>query len=147
VLDVTMTGPRELYLLGKAFGIFQRHALAQRRRGERAGRLGGGGHRHAAAHLAAVLPSETAITVRSAADPIVLTGTVTSALKAEHAVAVAEGFVRAYARPVAAAGLGLAPGRQQARRGHEPGRRGSGPAGRTRAARHQPAGAWAAPSR
>jgi len=107
VLDVTMTGPRELYLLGKAFG--SSNVMLWRN---------GGGvsvldvsvavdTATLQQHLAAVLPAETAITVRSAADSIVLTGTVTSALKAEHAVAVAEGFVRAYARPVAAAGQGL----------------------------------------
>ena len=107
VLDVTMTGARELYLLGKAFGSSNVMLW----------RSGGGmtvvdvsvavDTATLQQQLGAVLPGEPGIRVRAAADSIVLTGSVSSALKADHAVALAEGYARAYARPVAAAGLGM----------------------------------------
>ena len=110
VLDVTMTGARELYLLGKAFG--SSNVMLWRK---------GGGMtvmdvsvavdtETLQQQLGAVLPGEPGIRVRAAADSIVLTGSVSSALKADHAVALAEGYARAYARPVAAAAAGLGMG-------------------------------------
>jgi pilus assembly protein CpaC len=107
ILDVTLTGNRELYLLGKTFGssnvmlwrkggpvtvvdvtvAIDTSALQQQ--------------------LATILPGERDIVVRSAADSIVLTGAVSSAVKADQAVSVAEGFARAFARPSVAAGQGI----------------------------------------
>ena len=110
VVDVTMTSPRELYLLGKGFGssnvmlwraggavtvidvtVAVDTATLQRQ-------------------LAALLPGEEGIRVHAAGESIVLTGTVSSATKAEHAVALADGYVRAFARALGpvAPGLGAA---------------------------------------
>jgi pilus assembly protein CpaC len=60
--------------------------------------------------LAALLPGEEGIRVHAAGESIVLTGTVSSATKAEHAVALADGYVRAFARALGpvAPGLGAA---------------------------------------
>jgi pilus assembly protein CpaC len=111
VVDVTMTSPRELYLLGKGFGssnvmlwraggavtvidvtVAVDTATLQRQ-------------------LGALLPAETGIRVHTAGESIVLTGTVSSATKAEHAVALADGYVRAFARGVGPVAPGLgAPG-------------------------------------
>lgn len=110
VVDVTMTSPRELYLLGKGFG--SSNVMLWRAGGavtvidvtvavdtvtlQR--------------QLAALLPGEDGIRVHTAGESIVLTGTVSSATKAEHAVALADGYVRAFARAVGpvAPGLGAA---------------------------------------
>ncbi len=107
VLDVTLTGTRELYLLGKTLGAsnvmlwrkggsvmvvdvtvaIDTSALQQQ--------------------LAAILPGEKGVVVRSASDSIVLSGTVSSAVKADQVVALAEGFSRANARNTVAAGQGI----------------------------------------
>ena len=111
VVDVTMTHPRELYLLGKGFGssnvmlwraggavtvidvtVTVDTATLQRQ-------------------LATLLPAEEGIRVHAAGESIVLTGTVSSATKAEHAVALADGYVRAFARALGPVAPGLgAPG-------------------------------------
>ncbi len=111
VVDVTMTSPRELYLLGKGFGssnvmlwraggavtvidvtVAVDTATLQRQ-------------------LAVLLPNEEGIRVHTAGESIVLSGTVSSATKAEHAVALADGYVRAFARAVGPVAPGLgAPG-------------------------------------
>lgn len=110
VLDVTLTGNRELYLLGKTFGssnvmlwrkggavtvldvsvVIDTSTLQQQ--------------------LGDILPAEKGIVVRSAADSIVLAGTVSSAMKADHAVSLAEGFARAYSRTATGVGQGIGTG-------------------------------------
>ena len=94
VADVTLISPVELYLLGKTFGTtnlilwredgpttiidlsvsLDTQALRER--------------------LRALLPSETGITVEAAADSVVLSGVVSSAMRAEQAAAIADAFVR-----------------------------------------------------
>jgi pilus assembly protein CpaC len=113
VVDVTMTSPRELYLLGKSFGSSNVMLW----------RAGGAvtvidvtvavDTASLQRQLAALLPAEQGIRVHAAGESIVLTGTVSSATKAEHAVALADGYVRAFARALGpvAPGLGaVAPG-------------------------------------
>lgn len=106
VADVTLISPVELYLLGKTFGVtnlilwgddgpatiidvsvsLDTQALRER--------------------LRALLPGETRINVDSAADSVVLSGIVSSAMRAEQAAAIADAFVRSVGRglvmPVAA---------------------------------------------
>lgn len=97
VADVTLISTRELYLLGKTFGstnviMWARNgattiidvsvsadatALEQR--------------------IRTLLPGEN-VEVHAATDSLVLTGMVSSALKASQAVDIAESFVRAYSR-------------------------------------------------
>ncbi|MEN9418990.1 MAG: hypothetical protein RI988_2610 [Pseudomonadota bacterium] len=109
VVDVTMTNPRELYLLGKSFGSSN---VMLWRAGGAVTVLDVSVSVDTATlqqHLSALMPAEDGIRVRAAGESIVLAGTVSSATKAEHAVAVADGYVRAFARAVAsgAAGTGL----------------------------------------
>jgi pilus assembly protein CpaC len=110
VLDVTLTSPRELYLLGKAFGAS--NVMLWRKGGsvtvidvnvviDTSGLQ---------SQLAAILPEERGIVVRSASDSVVLSGTVSSAMKADRAVAIADGFARASARTAVAAGAGIGAG-------------------------------------
>ena len=110
VLDVTLTSNRELYLLGKTFGGSNVMLW---------GKDGGVTVIDISVvidtsglqlQLGAILPGERGIVVRSASDSIVLAGSVTSAIKADQAVAIAEGFARASARVVVAAGQGAGGG-------------------------------------
>ncbi|MFM1991885.1 MAG: hypothetical protein RJA99_4842 [Pseudomonadota bacterium] len=118
VADVTLISPRELYLLGKAFGstnviMWSRNAattivdvnvdvdvgtLEQRMR--------------------ELLPGEKDIRVSSAADAVVLSGVASSALKADQAASIAEAYVRTFSRgitlPVNAGDRLAAPGRELA---------------------------------
>ncbi len=103
VADVTLISSRELYLLGKNFGSTN---VMMWRKGGPTTIIDVSVSVDPAAlqqQLKTVLPEETGIQVQSAADSLVLTGSVTSALKAEYAVQVAESFIRAYSR-----GLNLA---------------------------------------
>jgi pilus assembly protein CpaC len=107
VLDVTLTGPRELYLLGKTFG--STNIMLWRKDGpvtvvDVSVALETIGLQEM---LSAILPGEKDIVVRSAADSIVLAGTVSSGTRAEQAVSIAEGFARSNARTPVAAGQGL----------------------------------------
>jgi pilus assembly protein CpaC len=98
ITDVTLISARELYLIGKTFGSTNVMLWHQ----------GGGttvldvvvqidtGTLQEQLHR--LLPSEKRIEVRSAADSLVLTGRVSSAVKALEAVEIAEGFVRSYSR-------------------------------------------------
>lgn len=113
VVDVTMTGPRELYVLARGVGtsnimLWSRGAPLQvmdvqvemdvsplRRQ------------------LAQLLPSERGIEVHAAADSVALTGVASSVLKAEQAVSLANGHVRALSRqaqPAAMSGAGVSTG-------------------------------------
>ncbi len=106
VLDVTLTGTRELYLLGKTFGSSN---VMLWRKGGQVTVLDVSVTIDTVTlqrQIEAILPNEKGIVVRSAADSIVLAGVVSSSVKADHAVSVAEGFARAFARPVAAGAAG-----------------------------------------
>ena len=100
VADVTLISGRELYLIGKTFGTTNVMLW----------RTGGGttvidvtvsiDTAALEAQLHALMPGEKRIEVRSAADSLVLAGTVSSAIRASEAVEIAEGFLRAYARGI-----------------------------------------------
>ncbi len=97
VADVTLISARELYLLGKTFG--STNVIMWGRNGPTtiidvsvsadATALG--------QRIRTLLPGEN-IEVRAATDSLVLTGLVSSAMKAAQAVEIAESFVRAYSR-------------------------------------------------
>ena len=116
VADVTLISARELYMLGKTFG--STNVIMWRKGGVTtiidvtvsmdAGAL--------EQRLRQLLPEEKGITVYTAADAVVLSGVVSSSLKAAYAISVAEAFARSYARelvlPVTAGNLAVAPGSQ-----------------------------------
>ena len=116
VADVTLINSRELYLLGKAFG--STNVMMWSRGGPTtiidvvvsadAGAL--------KQRLQSFLPEEKGILVEASADSLVLSGVVSSALKADYAVQIAETFIRTYARgitlPVVAGNALAAPGQQ-----------------------------------
>lgn len=94
VADISVISPTELYVLGKNYG--STNLLIWRKGGattaidvnisidsERMERK-----------LRELLPGETGISVRPAADSVILTGTVSSAIKAKHAEDIANAFVR-----------------------------------------------------
>ncbi|MDO9146661.1 MAG: type II and III secretion system protein family protein [Hydrogenophaga sp.] len=94
VADVTLISPTELYLLGKAYG--STNLIVWRK---------GGGptaidvnvnidHKRMEAKLRELLPDEKGIQVRPAADSVILTGVVSSAVKAKAAEEIAAAFVR-----------------------------------------------------
>jgi pilus assembly protein CpaC len=100
VADVTLISGRELYLIGKTFGTTNVMLW----------RASGGttvidvtvsiDTAALQAQLHALMPNEKRVEVRSAADSLVLSGTVSSALRANEAVEIAEGFLRAYSRGI-----------------------------------------------
>lgn len=94
VADVTLISPTELYLLGKTYG--STNLIVWRK---------GGGptaidvnvnidHGRMEDKIRELLPAETGIRVRPAADSVILTGMVTSAVKARAAEDIANAFVR-----------------------------------------------------
>jgi pilus assembly protein CpaC len=97
VADVTLISARELYLLGKTFGstnviMWRRNApttIIDVSVGADASAL--------EQRIRDLLPGED-IKVQSASDSLVLSGLVSSALKASQAVEIAESFVRTYSR-------------------------------------------------
>lgn len=97
VADVTLISARELYLLGKTFGstnviMWRRNApttIIDVSVGADASAL--------EQRLRTLLPGED-IKVQSASDSLVLSGLVSSALKASQAAEIAESFVRTYSR-------------------------------------------------
>lgn len=98
VLDVVLTGPRELYVLGRGIGSSN---IMLWSRGSAVSvidvrvEMDVRGLRE---QLQRVLPEETELQVQAAADSVVLWGTVRHVLAAERAVALAQGHVRALAR-------------------------------------------------
>jgi pilus assembly protein CpaC len=100
VADVTLISARELYLIGKTFGTT--NVMLWRANGGTTVIDVTVSIDTAAleAQLHALMPGEKRIEVRSAADSLVLAGTVSSALRATEAVEIAEGFLRAYARGI-----------------------------------------------
>lgn len=113
VADVTLISARELYLLGKTFGstnviMWRRNApttIIDVSVGADSSAL--------EQRLRALLPGED-IKVQSASDSLVLSGLVSSALKASQAVEIAESFVRTYSRGLQ---LQVVAGDQVARQG------------------------------
>jgi pilus assembly protein CpaC len=98
VADVTLISPRELYLLGKTFG--STNLILWRKSGpttlmDVSVNLDTGALLE---RLRRLLPGEDGIDVHSAADSIVLSGTVSSAMRAEQAVSIAEAHVRVLGR-------------------------------------------------
>jgi pilus assembly protein CpaC len=114
VADVTIISPRELYLLGKSFG--STNVILWRKGGQTtvidvvvsldAGLLQD--------KLAQLLPGEKGIRVTAAADSVVLSGVVSSAMQVQQAVAISEAYVRNINRslvlPVTAGGGTPQPG-------------------------------------
>lgn len=98
VADVTLISNRELYLLGKTFG--STNVMLWRKGGATTVLDVSVGLDTATLlkQIRAILPGEDGIEVRSAADSIVLAGTVSGPLAAQEAVQVAEGYLSAYAR-------------------------------------------------
>lgn len=94
VADVTLISPTELYLLGKTYG--STNLIIWRK--------GGGAtaidvnvnidYGRMEKKLRELMPEETGIKVRPAADSVILTGTVSSAVKARYAEDIANAFVR-----------------------------------------------------
>jgi pilus assembly protein CpaC len=94
VADVTLISPTELYLLGKTYG--STNLIVWRK--------GGGAtaidvnvnidYKRMEAKLRELLPQETGIQVRPAADSVILTGVVSSAARAMAAEEIAKAFVR-----------------------------------------------------
>ena len=106
VADVTLISNRELYLLGKTFG--STNVIMW-------GRAGattiidvdvGVDARALEARMRELLPAEKGIAVLTAADAVVLSGSVSSLIRAEHAVSIAD----AYARRIATSASGGAAG-------------------------------------
>jgi pilus assembly protein CpaC len=98
VADVTIISPRELYLLGKTFGSTN---LILWRKGGPTTLMDVSVNLDTGAlleRLRRLLPSEDGIDVHAAADSIVLSGTVSSAMRAEQAVSIAEAHVRVLGR-------------------------------------------------
>ncbi|MBD5803297.1 Type II secretion system protein D precursor [Azoarcus sp. Aa7] len=114
VADVTLISARELYLLGKTVG--STNVILWRKGGATtivdvsvnvdAARL--------ESRIHELLPDEKGIRVTTAAESIVLTGEVSSAMRADEAVAIADAYVRNLNRglvlPVIAGGGQVAPG-------------------------------------
>ena len=98
VADVTLISAQELYLLGKTFGAT--NLIVWRRTGpttivDLSVSLDTAMLRE---RLHALLPGETGIDVQAAADSVVLSGFVTSAMRAEQASAIADAFLRSHGR-------------------------------------------------
>jgi pilus assembly protein CpaC len=111
VTDVTLISPRELYLLGKAFGstnviMWRKNAPTTIIDVNVAVDVGTLEQR-----IRELLPNEKAIRVSSAADSVVLSGTVSSAAKADTAARIAEAYVRTFSRGIT---LPIGTGDQQA---------------------------------
>jgi len=114
VADVTLISPTELYLLGKSYG--STNLIVWRK---------GGGptaidvnvnidHGRMEDKIRELLPAEKDIRVRPAADSVILTGLVTSAVKARAAEDIANAFVRdankSLVLPIAAGDARVSPG-------------------------------------
>ena len=114
VADVTLISPGELYLLGKSFGSTN---LILWRRGAPTTIIDLSVSADASAleeRLRALLPGEGGIRVSAAADSLVLSGVVSSAVRASQAVQLAESFLRAYGRGLT---LAVTAGNQAAAQG------------------------------
>jgi pilus assembly protein CpaC len=116
IADVTLISSRELYLLGKTFGSTN---VIMWRRGGPTTIIDVAVNADGAAleqRIRTLLPDEKEIRVHAAADSLVLTGKVSSALKADQAVQIAESFIRAYSRGLT---LPVTAGNQTAQQGQQ----------------------------
>jgi pilus assembly protein CpaC len=94
VADVTIISPRELYLLGKNFGSTN---LILWRKGGPTTLIDVVNNLDAAIlqdRINQLLPNEKGIVVEASADSVVLSGMVSSAVQVQHAVEIAESYVR-----------------------------------------------------
>ena len=94
VADVTLISPTELYLLGKTYGSTN---LIVWRKGAGPTAIDVNvniDHARMEAKILELLPAEKGIKVRPAADSVILTGVVSSAVKAKDAEDIANAFVR-----------------------------------------------------
>ena len=94
VADVTLISPTELYLLGKTYGSTN---LIVWRKGAGPTAIDVNvniDHARMEAKILELLPAEKGIKVRPAADSVILTGVVSSAVKAKAAEDIANAFVR-----------------------------------------------------
>ena len=114
VADVTLISPAELYLLGKTYGSTN---LMIWRKGAGAMAIDVNVNIDVArmeAKIHELLPGEKGIAVRPAADSVILTGLVSSAVKAKAAEEIANAFVRDVNKsielPVVAGDAKVAPG-------------------------------------
>jgi len=94
VADVTLISPTELYLLGKTYGSTNL-IIWRKSAGPTAIDVNVNiDHKRMEAKLRELLPNEKGIQVRPAADSVILTGVVSSAVKAKAAEDIAAAFVR-----------------------------------------------------
>lgn len=114
VADVTLIGPTELYLLGKTYGSTN---LMIWRKGAGPTAIDVNVNIDVArmeAKIHELLPGEKGITVRPAADSVILTGMVSSAVKAKAAEDIANAFVsdmnKSLVLPIVAGDTKVAPG-------------------------------------
>lgn len=114
VADVTLIGPSELYLLGKTYGSTN---LMIWRKGAGPTAIDVNVNIDVArmeAKIHELLPGEKGITVRPAADSVILTGVVSSAVKAKAAEDIANAFVsdmnKSLVLPIVAGDTKVAPG-------------------------------------
>lgn len=110
VADVTLISQREVYLLGKDLGTTNMIVWAKTGQATVIDVQVGADPALLEAELHALLPGETGIKVRTSADSIVLTGTVSDAVKAQQAVEISQAWVRRLTRglvlPVSTGGPG-----------------------------------------
>ena len=114
VADVTLISARELYLLGKTFGSTN---VIMWRRGAPTTIIDVTVSADASAlqdRLRRLLPDEKDIRVSAAADSLVLSGLVSSSVKAAQAMQIAESFIRTYSRGLT---LAITAGNQEAQQG------------------------------
>ncbi|MEK9721577.1 MAG: pilus assembly protein N-terminal domain-containing protein, partial [Quisquiliibacterium sp.] len=114
VADVTLISSRELYLLGKTFGSTN---VILWRKGGPTTIIDVSVSMDAVAlsdRLRQLLPNEKGISVHTAADSVVLSGSVSSAVVADYAMSIAEAFARSFSRdfqlPITAGNQPVAPG-------------------------------------
>jgi pilus assembly protein CpaC len=94
VADVTLINPRELYLLGKVYG--STNVILWSRTGPTTiiDVTVGLDAAELQNRIRELLPKETGVIVKTAADTVVLAGEVSSALQADYVVSIAEAFTR-----------------------------------------------------
>jgi pilus assembly protein CpaC len=92
ITDVTLLSKREIYFLGKALGTTNVTLWSNAGQATVIDVTVNADHTPLVNELKLLLPDEKDITVSSAADSIVLRGTVSDAVKVDHAVAIAEAW-------------------------------------------------------
>ncbi|WP_137891376.1 type II and III secretion system protein family protein [Ramlibacter sp. 2FC] len=114
IADVTLISPTELYLLGKTYGSTNM-IIWRKGSGATAVDLNVNiDYQRMERKINELMPEEKGIKVRPAADSVILTGVVSSAVKARYAEDIANAFVRdvnrSMALPVVAGSTRVAPG-------------------------------------